>query len=293
MAAWGTSADRSGIHREDKRADPRYPGSVKEGETRITFAAVGDVHGQMHAMVRLLQGVERRLGRALDFVLQVGDFEPHRHEADLATMAAPQKYRTLGDFASFHAGRAVFPWPVYFIGGNHEPYGFLDTLPEGGEVADRCFYLGRVGVQTLSGIRVVGLSGIHRPQTYHAGRPPLEAMGSASLKDFIGFTEAEVERAMGLGPADILLVHEWPEGLIEAPSLADSAAVGYRPVGNAPARLLVELLSPKLVLAGHMHERHRGAIGSSPVVCLASVHQAMSSIAIFERTPEGTVVEID
>jgi Icc-related predicted phosphoesterase len=117
-------------------------------------------------------------------------------------------------------------------------------------------------------------------------------MGSASLKDDIGFTEVEVERAMSLGPADVLLVHEWPEGLIDAPSLASGGAVGYRPVGNAPARLLVELLSPKLVLAGHMHERHRGAIGSSPVVCLASVHQAMESIAVFEATPGGAVAQI-
>lgn len=265
---------------------------MKQSPNLITFAAVGDVHGQMHAMVRLLQGVEHRLGRPLDFVLQVGDFEPHRHEADLATMAAPQKYRALGDFASFHAGHATFPWPVHFIGGNHEPYGFLDTMPEGGEVAERCFYLGRVGARTVRGIRVVGLSGIHRPQTYHAGRPPLDAMGSASLKDFIGFTEIEVERALGLAPADILLVHEWPEGLIAAPSLADGGAVGYRPVGNAPVRLLIELLSPKLVLAGHMHLRHRGTIGASPVVCLASVHEAMQSIAVFERTLDGEIVEI-
>ena len=104
--------------------------------------------------------------------------------------------------------------------------------------------------------------------------------------------ELEVERAMGLGPADVLLVHEWPEGLIETPSLADGGAVGYRPVGNAPARLLIELLSPKLVLAGHMHYRHGGLIGSSPVVCLASVHEAMDSIAVFETTPGGAIVEI-
>lgn len=68
--------------------------------------------------------------------------------------------------------------------------------------------------------------------------------------------------------------------------------MGYRPVGNAPARLLVELLAPRLVLAGHMHERHRGVIAASPIVCLASVHEAMASIAVFERKGAGPIVEI-
>ena len=88
------------------------------------FAAVGDVHGHMHAMVALLRDWEEASGETLGFVLQVGDFEPHRHEDDLATMAAPSKYRQLGDFADYHSGRATMPWPVYFIGGNHEPTAF-------------------------------------------------------------------------------------------------------------------------------------------------------------------------
>src|SRR5436309_1716544 len=98
------------------------------------FAAVGDVHGHMHAMVRLLQGWEQKAGRRLSCVLQVGDFEPIRVKEDLESMAAPAKYRRAGDFPDFFAGRAAFPWPVYFIGGNHEPYGLLDLTPEGGEV---------------------------------------------------------------------------------------------------------------------------------------------------------------
>jgi len=87
----------------------------------LFFAAVGDVHGQMHEMVRLLSAWEGRAGRALAFVLQVGDFEPVRDQKDLDTVAAPMCYRKLGDFPDFHSGRATFPWPVWFIGGNHEP----------------------------------------------------------------------------------------------------------------------------------------------------------------------------
>lgn len=85
------------------------------------MALVGDVHGFQHRMVALLHDLERQQGVSITAVLQVGDFEAHRHEADVATMAAPQKVRTLGDFHQYYEGNTVFPWPLYFIGGNHEP----------------------------------------------------------------------------------------------------------------------------------------------------------------------------
>ncbi|MDJ0554323.1 MAG: metallophosphoesterase [Microcoleaceae cyanobacterium MO_207.B10] len=90
----------------------------------IYFAVVGDVHGHIYKMIGLLQNWENYSGQKLTFILQVGDFEPHRNEADLATMDAPTKYRKLGDFPDFYEQRSIFPWPIWFIGGNHEPYGF-------------------------------------------------------------------------------------------------------------------------------------------------------------------------
>jgi len=51
----------------------------------IFFAAVGDVHGNMHSMVRDLKAWEKKHNHQLAFVLQVGDFEPQRDEADLVT----------------------------------------------------------------------------------------------------------------------------------------------------------------------------------------------------------------
>ena len=41
------------------------------------FAAVGDVHGHMHRMVRCVQDRAARARRVPAFVLQVGDFELH------------------------------------------------------------------------------------------------------------------------------------------------------------------------------------------------------------------------
>ena len=72
--------------------------------TPTIFAAVGDVHGRMHAMVRPLTDWERRTKQRLSFVLQVGDFEAVRDAEELASMPVPEKYRLLGDFPSVTSG---------------------------------------------------------------------------------------------------------------------------------------------------------------------------------------------
>ncbi len=260
----------------------------------VHFAAVGDVHGHMNAMVRALSEWERRAGVDLAFVLQVGDFEPHRGEADLRTMAAPARYRALGDFPEYAARRRSFPWPVYFIGGNHEPYGFLDRLAAGDEAAPGCTYLGRAGVRTIGGLRVASLSGIHVPERL-SGRPPVDAIDQVSKKAYIGFCEAEVLAVLEAERADVLLVHEWPAGVIAD---ADAAAfenqrrsMRYDGVGNEYARLLVDHLRPSLVLCGHMHRAYRRRLGDTQLCALAEVGAGADAFAFF-RADAGEIVEV-
>ena len=193
----------------------------------VTFAAVGDVHGAMHAMVRLLDGWETAHRRHIDFVLQVGDFEPHRHEADLESASIPTKYRDLGDFPDFAAGRARFDWPIYFIGGNHEPFGFLESMPNGGLAAPNCRYLGRVGRVEVGGLTVVGLTGIYS-ELGLGGRPPRHAMARTKKKLYAYFSEEDVERAISHGRADVLVLHEWPRGAIQPDQRRACAACAAR-----------------------------------------------------------------
>ncbi|WP_224248318.1 metallophosphoesterase [Hyalangium gracile] len=266
----------------------------------VFFAAVGDVHGRMHQMVRLLQEWSRKSHRQLAFVLQVGDFEPHRHEADLATMAAPARYKHLGDFSEFHSRRARFPWPVYFIGGNHEPYGYLDSAPDGFELTLNCRYLGRVGTVETHGLRVAGLSGILQEETFRRPRPSVDRLGTVSPKAFAGFTEQDVERALALERADVLLLHEWPSGLVDPADEKDfeqqRRSMRYDAVGNEYARLVVEALQPRLVLCGHMHKAYRGALQlpsgrMSTVRCLDHVAHGASCFAVFRLT-DGELREV-
>lgn len=264
------------------------------------FAAVGDVHGEVNRMHDLLMQWCQKSGQSFSFVLQVGDFEPHRHEEDLDTMAAPAKYRALGDFPKYHQELRFFPWPTYFIGGNHEPYGYLDSMPQGGELVNNLWYLGRVGTATVGTMKVGGLSGIFLEKFYEK-RPPITEIETISNKSYIGFLEEEVAQALDWGNVDILLLHDWPAGIIapadEARFLGKRRVIDPKYIGNEPARMLVDLLQPKLVLCGHMHMAYRNRITqdngqASEIHCLASVHQGWDALAVFKIDEEGTFTRI-
>lgn len=181
--------------------------SDNNSQDNIYFAAVGDVHGYIYQMLGLLQSWEVKHQQKLNFVLQVGDFEPHRNREDLMTMDAPTKYKKLGDFAHFYQHQAHFPYPLYFIGGNHEPYGFLDSFPDGKEIAPNFHYLGRVNAINLFGLKIICVSGIYKPDLF-TFRPLIDEIEFHSNKKYIGFTEAEIARAIDYQNADILMMHE-------------------------------------------------------------------------------------
>lgn len=266
----------------------------------IYFAAVGDVHGHMKLMVKFLSNWEKVANKKLEFVLQVGDFEPHRDESDLSTMAAPSKYRKLGDFSDFYSGKNKFPWPLYFIGGNHEPYGFLDLFPQGEMLIPNCYYLGRVGKVQIASLTIAGLSGIYREDKFEWPRPKISDIKKTSNKEYIYFTKEEVDKCLDFKALNILLFHEWPSKIIHKENQKEFEtlryALGYDDVGNDYARLITEILEPDLVLCGHMHKKYRRQIKLESgkltnVTCLANVEQGLNSIAIFKFS-ESTIIEL-
>lgn len=257
------------------------------------IALVGDVHGQTRRMVQTLSELEQRLKIKLNMVLQVGDFEPHRDEEDLKTMCSPSKYKHLGDFHEFYTGKQRFPWPVLFIGGNHEPHGYLEQHPRGGALIERCEYMGRAGVIAREGLVIAGLSGIYSEAHYQRRRPRLDELEYLANKQFIYFNEADVDalftRAQEVGPVDILLLHEWPAGMHSPADTAQLEANTNRykgPVGNDPAQLLVELLRPRVVACGHMHTRYEvqrvDELGQPlTLIGLAHIGQREPAVAIY------------
>jgi Icc-related predicted phosphoesterase len=95
------------------------------------------------------------------------------------------------------------------------------------------------------------------------------------------------------GDVDVLLLHDWPSGLVTRGAPDPFAGTGIRPwfVGNAHARALIEALAPRLALCGHLHTAYRGAIGTTSVRCLASVAEGDAACALF-RTQAGRLAEV-
>jgi hypothetical protein len=178
---------------------------------RWIFAAVGDVHGQFSETIRLIQSWEAAHSDvSVSFVLQVGDLEPHRNTHDMESMAAPSDKRTLGDYYKVVSGELVVPWPLWFIGGNHEPWALLDSHDGQGFALGppNIHFLGRAGVTSIGPLRVAALSGIHGTNTLDKPRPNAASnFRSIKNKTFIHFTQEElsmiVEQAAGQQSEDV------------------------------------------------------------------------------------------
>jgi lariat debranching enzyme len=260
------------------------------------LVVVGDVHGSHDAMTDRLAVVTARLGRPPGIMIQVGDFEPHRNEKDLAGMACPKKYRRLGDFPRYCSGERNFPAEVLFVGGNHEPYGWLDLHPGGFSLTDRCTYLGRAGVVERLGFRIAGLSGIYSRRHFTDPRPDPELIDSTRNKLYTYMREGDTASLMCAGstrPPDILVTHEWPSGMVTAGELRargfDLGRDGPNvTIGAGPVRHLIDNLRPRHHFCGHMHFPYSSTIvhddgSTTKVHCLAklSTRPGDKSIEVF------------
>ncbi|KAG2393757.1 hypothetical protein C9374_007288 [Naegleria lovaniensis] len=90
----------------------------------------------------------------IDVLLICGDFESIRHADDLNSMSVPDKYKEWKDFYKYFAKSPlkkegeetkIAPIPTLFIGGNHEASLYLMSLPFGGFVTDKIYYMGNTG----------------------------------------------------------------------------------------------------------------------------------------------------
>ena len=85
------------------------------------------------------------------------------------------------------------------------------------------------------------------------------------------FQLQDIDKALGFGRTDILLLHEWPSLMNGARNKEWRSHWGT--VGSEPLTELVELLNPKYVFCGHMHAPARFRNGRTEIVCLSDFHR--------------------
>lgn len=214
-------------------------------------AVVGDIHGRFRRVREWVEQLEQARGRAVDVILAVGDVEAfanaedHRRKAAKRTMPA--------EFSEFASGASAFHRPLYFIGGNNEDFQALHGLQGGGEIAPNVHYLGRVGVREVNGLKLAWLSGIFAPK--HIDKPLVLPATQETRKQAGYFRREEVATLSGVTDVDILLVHEWPKGLLRKTPSGGRTLRAYRfPwIGNPVSRDVMDHLQPTWVFAGHSH----------------------------------------
>ncbi len=207
-----------------------------------------------------MDALEAARGRPVDLVLAVGDVEAFRHGDDHRRKTA--KRGMPAEFAEYADGLRRMKRPLFFIGGNNEDFEALHDAPEGLELAPHVQYLGRAGLRTLRGLRVAYLSGIHAPRFFEQ---PLKRPTTLDTAKQAGYFRApEVERVTSVRDVDLLLVHEWPRGIVQR--ARDEKLPSPRPlpsywIGNPITRRLVDTVRPRWVLCGHSHKVFAVSLG--------------------------------
>jgi len=285
-------------------------GALPARDAPLTFAVLGDVHGHHAEAIEVLDRAAGAFPPAsgsasrLDFILQTGDFEPIRNAGDLASIAGPAKYRVPGDFARVLAGDIRYPAPVLFIGGNHEPYAFLESLSDGAAVADGIRFLGRAGEASIEGLRVAYLGGIFSPTYFDDpdARRRIEWPEPIEKRRKIPtyFTREEIEKLDRVAAADILIAHEWPAQMIRLAEYGDPPSPRQRETarrfvaaGSRHVRDAIERIEPAYIFCGHMHASLFGARRGSEgritrIACLDQVAGPGACVAIVRIEPDGS-----
>ena len=225
---------------------------MAEGNGTLLVVGIGDIHGRFHRVQGWLAALEEALGREADLVFAVGDVEAflcaedHRRKAAKRAMPA--------EFADYAEGRATLRHPFWFIGGNNEDFETLHPIPDGGELPGGCHYLGRAGVRRMEGLTVAYLSGITAPTQFER---PLEAPSTAATRKQAGyFRKPEVVRLVSEASqveVDLLLVHEWPKGIVRRSKGRALRAYRFPWIGSPVTREVLEHLRPSWLWAGHSH----------------------------------------
>ncbi|KAK3082824.1 hypothetical protein FSP39_006437 [Pinctada imbricata] len=228
----------------------------------MKIAVEGCCHGELDKIYETLQYIERRNGIKVDLLLICGDFQAVRNKEDLQCMAVSQKYQKMNTFYKYYSGEKIAPYLTVFIGGNHEASNYMQELPYGGWVAPNIYYMGYASVIQFGGVRIAGLSGIHKGRDSHKGHYEHPPYNGDTMRTAYHTREFEVFRLKQISrPLDIFLSHDWPRGiynygntelLLKRKSFFREE-VESNTLGSPQAEELLYKLKPDYWFAAHLH----------------------------------------
>lgn len=250
-----------------------------------TIAIVGDIHGHVEIALEKLRGIEAAAG-PISCVFQVGDFMLTIEAEDWDSVAVPQRHRTPELTAAIAAAWEQWPWPTAMIGGNHDAYARLRRFDHHGWGRKLTYTdAGRLD-HPVTGLRVIGLSGIYSEKQYGQGFGGSRQSGGGVLiswadvlrqgrvnpKRLTYYREQEIESLLREPKhPHILLTHDWP---VAAPVHKGKEMPHFR---------LLPVLEPDWSFAGHLHHYEEQTIGRTRFIGLADVTQPAEQWCVLLR----------
>lgn len=208
-------------------------------EEGTAIAIAGDWHGNLGWARDAVHSAARHGVRT---VLQVGDF------------GARWPGKLKGRFESrLNFYLQQLDMKLIFIGGNHDNWAELETLPAGenglAALLSNISYLSRPGRTTVNGLTIGGLSGAFS----------VDYQFRTEGKDWWAnedVTELHVDKLVQGCPVDVLLTHDVPAGIPVQAGLSLPPEISAR--ANRTRDLLrnaVDAIGPSQVFCGHWHQR--------------------------------------
>ncbi|WVQ78964.1 hypothetical protein IAT38_001056 [Cryptococcus sp. DSM 104549] len=229
----------------------------------MRIAIQGCSHGSLTAIYDTVLAHNARSPKPVDLLLLCGDFQALRSAHDFDSLAVPQKFRSLGTFHDFYAGRLKAPVLTIVIGGNHEASNYMWELYHGGWLAPNIYYLGAAGSVLVDGIRIAGASGIYKQFDYTKGHHEKVPFNNSTLRSVYHIREYDVMKLMQLPPAPntLFMSHDWPisiarhgdtRGLLKRKPFFEEE-IKTNTLGSPPLLTLLNHLQPSYWFAAHLH----------------------------------------
>ena len=280
--------------------------------TSFTVAVQGCSHGELDSIYealgtyqkqKLVSATSSSTNKNIDILLCCGDVQTLRNTNDYHSLNVPPKYKAMGDFHSYYSQQKVAPILTIMIGGNHESSNYLQELHYGGWVAPNIYYLGVAGVinvckrdvmsNTISTIRIGGLSGIYNSRHCKLGRYELPPYGQDALRSVYHTREVDVKRLQGLASAtkspfisssnaaakkeerhdssstvDVMISHDWPSGIAYHGNMDQllrkkpyfKQEIENNELGSPANEILLNALKPKYWFAAHLHVKFEALV---------------------------------